>query len=201
MRYIKEATILVIDDEMDNLMIIEDFLSDTCQQVISQTDPKLGLKLAQEQQPDIILLDIIMREMDGYETCQHLKENIQTQAIPVIFLSSMTRVKDKVKGFNLGAVDYISKPFSIEEMIVRIESCLKLHYQLQKNSPHLKNIKEKLTLRERQTLNLYLEGYSRKEMALSLQVSDNTIKSYINNIFQKNNIKNRAELLKKIKSS
>jgi len=83
-------------------------------------------------------------------------------------------------------------------MIVRIESCLKLHHQLQKNSPNLKNIKEKLTPREWQTLDLYLEGYSRKKIALSLHVSDNTIKSYINNIFQKNNIKNRAELLEKI---
>jgi DNA-binding NarL/FixJ family response regulator len=86
-------------------------------------------------------------------------------------------------------------------IFVRIESCLKVHHQLQKNIPNLKNIKEKLTLREQQTLNLYLEGYSRKEIALSLQVSDNTVKYYINNIFQKNNIKSRAELLKKIKLS
>ena len=143
MSHIKESTILVIDDEFSNLTIVDALLGDQCQQLILQTNPLLGLILLEKTQVDLILLDIMMPEIDGYEVCQRLKANLNTQHIPVIFLSSLMRASDKVKGFEAGGVDYVSKPFQIDEMLARIESCLKLHHQLQqvqKNSLNLTKI-------------------------------------------------------------
>ena len=199
MNILKNTTLLVIDDEIENLVIIEAFFKDLCQKVILQTEPLLALKQAQNKSVDIILLDIRMPEIDGYETCQRLKENPKTAHIPVIFLSSLTRANDKVKGFNVGGVDYITKPFQIEEMVARIESCLKLHQQLQKNTLNLQHFNHYLlTKYEFDILTLYIDGYSRKKIAQQIYVSEHTVKWHLAHIFQKLDVNNRAELLKKI---
>ena len=202
MNYIQESTILVIDDEISNLVIVDALLGDQCQQLIVQTNPLLGLVLLEKTHIDLILLDIMMPEIDGYEMCQRLKAKPSTQYIPVIFLSSLIRASDKVKGFEAGGVDYISKPFQVEEMLARIESCLKLHHQLQQTQQNTLNLKKleayALTARELDILSLYITGRSRKKIAKAIYLSEHTIKWHLANIFKKLTVKNRAELLEKM---
>jgi diguanylate cyclase (GGDEF)-like protein len=133
MSLLQNTTILAIDDEPLNLMMLEDFLQHRCQQLWLETDINSALALAREQQPDVILLDILMGHMDGYQVCQQLKANLDTVNIPVIFLSTLARCSDKVKGFQVGGIDYISKPFHIEEVVARIENCVNLHRQIQQS--------------------------------------------------------------------
>jgi len=201
--HIKNATILVIDDEDDNLFIMAEYLEPECKKILLESHPEKALALTCTQQPDIILLDICMPEIDGYELCGHLKTNPHTQAIPVIFLSSLIRASDKVKGFKVGAVDYISKPFEIEEVIARIESCLNVHQQLrQYQTPSSSQIKKQiqeydLNAREIEILRLYVNGYQRNKIATHFSVSENTIKWYLKNIVSKLGVNNRAEMIEK----
>ena len=116
----------MVDDKPDNLRLVSDLLKKQGYKVRSVLNGPMALKAAQAKLPDLILLDINMPEMDGYEVCQALKADEGTQTVPVIFLSALDAVLDKVKAFSVGGADYISKPFQVEEMLARIESQLKL---------------------------------------------------------------------------
>ncbi|MGC1394108.1 MAG: adenylate/guanylate cyclase domain-containing protein [Coleofasciculaceae cyanobacterium] len=117
------SNILVIDDNPNNLLILSKILTHKYE-VRSVTNGKMGLMAAQAAPPDLILLDINMPQMNGYEVCQCLKDSEQTRDIPVIFISALTEAWDKVKAFTVGAVDYITKPFQIEDVLVRVENQL-----------------------------------------------------------------------------
>ncbi|MBW4620921.1 MAG: EAL domain-containing protein [Cyanosarcina radialis HA8281-LM2] len=118
--------ILVVDDTIANLRVLSAALTERNYQVRCTKNGSMALIAAQKEPPDLILLDIKMPEMDGYEVCQRLKADARTRGIPVIFLSALDDVFDKVKAFTVGGVDYITKPFQIEEVIVRIEHQLAL---------------------------------------------------------------------------
>jgi two-component system, NtrC family, sensor kinase len=120
------ANILVVDDTPQNLRLLAGILSDKGYQVRPVPNGKLALSAAQKMPPDIVLLDIMMPEMDGYEVCQHLKDSEVTKDIPVIFISAINDVMDKVKAFAVGGVDFITKPFQVEEVLARIETHLKI---------------------------------------------------------------------------
>jgi two-component system, NtrC family, sensor kinase len=120
------ANILVVDDTPQNLRLLAGILSDQGYQVRPVPNGKLALSAAQKMPPDIVLLDIMMPEMDGYEVCQHLKDSEVTKDIPVIFISAINDVMDKVKAFAVGGVDFITKPFQVEEVLARIETHLKI---------------------------------------------------------------------------
>jgi DNA-binding NarL/FixJ family response regulator len=203
MNLLQNASILVIDDEPLNLMILEDCLLPQCKQLWAKTDIDSALVLAQEQQPDVILLDILMEGMDGYQVCQKLKENPATSAIPVIFLSSLTRPLDKVKGFNMGGVDYISKPFYIEEVLARVENTIRLHQQIQqKQGLSVQERAEKrdayqFTKRELEVFKLYALGKQRNEIGQQLFISENTVKYHLKNVFTKLEINNRTHAIEK----
>lgn len=119
-------TILTIDDHPLNLRIIDKILSKEGYRVLSAENGSLGRRLAMEQQPDLILLDIKMPGETGFDVIRFLKKNPVTSAIPVIFLTASHSVTSKLKGFQLGAVDYITKPFHPLEVIARIRLHLKL---------------------------------------------------------------------------
>ncbi|AFZ23099.1 PAS domain S-box [Cylindrospermum stagnale PCC 7417] len=119
-----KANILVIDDTPENLQLLAAMLTGQGYKVRSVTKATAGLRGAQAAPPDLILLDVNMPEMNGYEVCQHLKANEITRDIPVIFLSAMDSVLDKVKAFSVGGVDYITKPFNVEEVLARLENHL-----------------------------------------------------------------------------
>jgi diguanylate cyclase (GGDEF)-like protein len=113
--------ILVVDDILDNLRILSSSLSERGYQVRCAKNGAMALLTSKKEPPDLILLDIKMPEMDGYEVCQKLKADELTRHIPVIFLSAFDDVLDKVKAFSVGGVDYITKPLQIEEVVVRIQ--------------------------------------------------------------------------------
>ena len=118
--------ILVIDDKPENLRLLSIMLERQGYAVRKAITGKLGLRAAQTVPPDIILLDINMPEMDGYQVCQELKNNEITCQIPVIFITALDEVLDKIKAFKVGGSDYITKPFQIEEVSVRIENQLSI---------------------------------------------------------------------------
>ena len=129
----EKANILIVDDTPANLRILSDMLKGQGYEPRPVPNGRLALRAVESTPPDLILLDISMPEMDGYEVCQALKENGDWQEIPVIFISALTETLDKVKAFSAGGVDYITKPFQIDEVIARIEAHLsiqKLHRDL-----------------------------------------------------------------------
>ena len=117
------ATLLLVDDTPQNIDILVDALGDRFSLIVA-TNGNEALEAVSGEMPDLILLDIMMPEMDGYETCTRLKSDRKTEEIPVIFLSALADIDEMTKGFQLGAVDYITKPFNVREVLVRVETHL-----------------------------------------------------------------------------
>jgi two-component system, cell cycle response regulator len=126
-----KASILIVDDAPAHLRLLTKILTSQGYQVRQAINGKLALQGAQIFKPDLILLDINMPEMTGYEVCKKLKSLEITRQIPVIFLSAYSETIDKVKAFQVGGVDYITKPFQIEEVLARVENQLTLHHMQQ----------------------------------------------------------------------
>lgn len=120
------GNILVVDDTAENLRLLSTMLTQRGYTPRCVINGKMALRACNSNPPDLILLDIMMPEMNGYEVCQHLKLEPKTREIPVIFISAKDEVFDKVNAFAVGGVDYISKPFQFEEVLARIESHLSL---------------------------------------------------------------------------
>jgi adenylate cyclase len=121
----RKATLLLVDDTPENLSVLNDLLKDSYRILVARSGER-ALKLAAEQQPDLILLDIMMPEMDGYEVCNLLKADSLTREIPVIFLTALSSEEDEKKGLELGAVDYITKPISPAIVVARVATHLTL---------------------------------------------------------------------------
>ena len=124
-----KGSILIVDDLIENLRFLTDVLSKQGYKVRSVTNGIMALRSVRNNPPDVILLDIIMPDIDGYQVCQTLKADEETAEIPVIFLSALNEVLDKVKAFQIGGVDYITKPFQPEEVIARIQTQLTIQQQ------------------------------------------------------------------------
>jgi two-component system, sensor histidine kinase and response regulator len=134
--------ILIIDDTPDNLRFLSDLLAKAGYSVRKVITGELGLEAARLEPPDLILLDIMMPGVNGYEICERLKMGERTQHIPVLFLSALDEELDKVQAFQIGGVDYITKPFQIVEVLARIETHLKLsrlQHQLQQRNEQLQH--------------------------------------------------------------
>ncbi|MCX4025873.1 response regulator [Endozoicomonas sp. SM1973] len=124
---IAEDKILLVDDNPTNLQLLLQTLNGRGYKLLVAKNGESALKIAQKNKPALILLDIMMPGIDGYEVCRQLKASADTNGITVIFLSALDETKDKVKGLNLGAVDFISKPFQPEEVLARVATQLKIH--------------------------------------------------------------------------
>jgi len=133
--------ILVVDDTPDNLRLLTSILSERGYQVRPVPDGQLALAAVKAQPPDLILLDIRMPVIDGFQVCKALKADPKTREIPVIFISALDELDDKIKAFATGGVDYITKPFQIEEVLARVETHLTL-YQLRQQ---LENANRKMS--------------------------------------------------------
>jgi signal transduction histidine kinase len=143
------ADILIVDDKLENIRLLSDFLSKQQYQVRKAINGQAALNAVKALPPDLILLDINMPKMGGYEVCTALKKDPQTSSIAVIFLSAGNQVSDKVQAFQVGGIDYITKPFQLEEVLLRVQTQLKLQYlqkQLKCRNEELQN-----ALRELQT--------------------------------------------------
>lgn len=131
--------ILIVDDVEFNREILKDWMSELNFDIIEAEDGEIALSMVNDEHPDLILLDIMMPKMNGFEVCRILKENPSTKDIPIIFLSALSDPSDKVKAFELGAVDYIGKPFNGAEVISRVKTHLKLSGMLQEMNKLLKH--------------------------------------------------------------
>lgn len=149
------GSILVVDDMPDNLRLLSILLASAGYQVRKALNGQTALNTVRSRAPDLILLDINMPDLDGYEVCRRLKEDENTREIPVIFLSALDDVLDKVKAFQVGGVDYISKPFQDAEAIARIENQLTIARQK-------KQLQDEIDRRRvaEETLEVYLHAVS-----------------------------------------
>lgn len=150
------GTILIVDDQLPNLKILATLLKNNNYKVKKALDGESALIAVGKEIPDLILLDIKMPDLDGYQVCQRLKAHPKTKDIPVLFISALNEVFDKVKAFEVGGIDYITKPFQEEEVLARVKSQLTI--QTQKNL--LEKEREILTLERK---NLQEEIKQRKE--------------------------------------
>ncbi|MEB3827105.1 PAS domain S-box protein [Phormidium sp. CCY1219] len=148
----EKADILVIDDNPDNLRLLIGILQRSGYKVRPATNGRFALSVAQTDPPDLILLDILMPEMDGYEVCERLKADRLTRNVPVIFITALTEVMDKVKAFDVGGADYITKPFHEQEVLARVRHQLKiegLQKQLEReNAKLLEEIRDRVAAEE-----------------------------------------------------
>jgi serine phosphatase RsbU (regulator of sigma subunit) len=124
---VSTSNILIVDDTPANLRLLMGILRDVGYKVRPVNNGQRALATIKKEQPDLILLDIMMPDMNGYQVCEHLKASAQTREIPVIFISALNETFDKVKAFSVGGIDYITKPFQAEEVLARVETHLKLH--------------------------------------------------------------------------
>ncbi|WP_028314060.1 diguanylate cyclase [Desulfatibacillum aliphaticivorans] len=124
------SRILIVDDERQNIKVLKDFLRDDYKIMAAKTGEQALEAARSEHPPDLILLDIVMPEMDGYDLCRILKEDEKTMHIPIIFVTGLGSTNDEAKGFELGAVDYITKPFRP----VIVKARIKTHIQLKRKS-------------------------------------------------------------------
>lgn len=147
----KLETILVIDDSPTNLEILHDVLGGAGFEVLVEMDGISGIEQVESNPPDLILLDVMMPKIDGFETCRRLQANPSTKHIPIIFITALTEAEEKVKGLKLGAVDYITKPFEQNEVLARIN----LHLKLRQLNIELDKQKQELEIRvQERTLEL-----------------------------------------------
>ncbi len=181
-----ERIILIVDDLPDNLRVLSAALSGQGFQIRCAKSGAIALMAVETTSPDLILLDIKMPDMDGYEVCQRLKANVTTRNIPVIFLSALDDVFDKVKAFNIGGADYITKPFQVEEVLIRV----KYQLALKAAEMEIRRLNEELELRvEKRTEELAkineklaLEIIEREHTAECLRVSEERLESILGSI-------------------
>lgn len=147
-----ESVILIVDDDQTNLNVIIDYLKMAGFKTITARNGEMGIKRAIFSQPDLILLDVMMPGIDGFETCRRLQAEPATKNIPILFMTALTDVDNKVKGFDMGGVDYITKPIEEKEVLARVDT----HLRLKEANDVLKNqaeiLEQKVQERTRQLL-------------------------------------------------
>lgn len=161
--------VLIVDDNATNIDLLVNTLQSDYRLGIAKNGPK-ALEYAEKHKPNIALLDIMMPGMDGYEVCAHLKANPETASIPIIFITAISETVNKTRGFELGAVDYITKPFHASEVRARIKTHLALEemrLQLQSHNVLLEHKVEQKTAEIREILN-----QSIRSMALMVEIRD-----------------------------
>lgn len=134
------SSVLIVDDNAKNLQVLAEILGNEHYKVALAKDGGKALNFVRKRCPDLILLDIMMPQLDGFEVCKLLKADSDTRDIPVIFISALTETEDKLKGFRAGGVDYVTKPFQKEEVLARV----KTHLELKRSQEELKSAYHKL---------------------------------------------------------
>lgn len=145
----QKYTILIVDDSPANLGVVFDFLDDLGFTLMVAQDGESSLEKVRFALPDIILLDALMPGLDGFEVCRRLKANPTTQDIPVIFMTGLTGIEDKVKGFEAGAVDYVTKPIQEQELLARVVTHLRIHNLTQNLEQTNARLQEEIGARRR----------------------------------------------------
>ncbi len=195
---IAEAHILIVDDTIRNIQLLGTILREKGYQISVAQNGLQALDAVDSEMPDLILLDIMMPEMDGFQTCARLKERAETRDIPIIFLTAKIETEDLVKGFALGAVDYVTKPFNSSELLTRVNSQLKLR-ALQKETEQLHREQEAFFRHELNNYMMPIQGYA--EMLLRTSVLDEAQEKKVSHILENSKIiVGLAESIRKLQS-
>ena len=202
-----KGSVLVVDDNPDNLRLLVGLLTEKGYKVRPAPNGALALTSVQSTLPDLILLDIKMPEMDGYEVCRLLKADEKTRHVPILFISALSEVADKIKGFNIGAVDYITKPFQYEEVLARVHthvSLSRMHRQLEhlvmERTAELTRTIERLDdeIKERKLAeeerSRFFEAIRQSDESIVITDSKGTIE-FVNPAFEKKTGYSREEVL------
>jgi PAS domain S-box-containing protein len=175
MREFENADILVVDDQPENLKLLASLLQRLGASVRVAKDGEQAILAVREHLPALILLDIMMPVMDGYETARALKKNSRTAEIPIIFISAMTELDERIQAFNVGGVDYITKPFQLQEVIARCRTHLRI-YQQQREIQHLyERDKERLQQLEHEMQQRAIAEAERYKLWMAVEQSANSI--------------------------
>lgn len=156
------ANILIVDDTPNNLRLLSTMLTDKGYKVRKAINGERALKAVRGMTPDLVLLDIMMPDMDGYDVCRRLKNSPDTRNIPVIFISALDDEMDKVLAFDVGGVDYIPKPFQIQEVLARVENHLTLRRQQKQLEAQNARLQQEIKDRQKaeDALHIYLHAVS-----------------------------------------
>ncbi|MDY7023207.1 MAG: hybrid sensor histidine kinase/response regulator [Cyanobacteriota bacterium] len=159
---VPQADILIVDDTPENLRLLSSMLEEQGYKVRKATQGKQALKAVESLAPDLILLDIMMPEMNGYQVASSLKNSPKTIDIPIIFLSALNETMDKVLAFDVGGVDYITKPFQVQEVIVRVRTQITLREQQKQLQEQNQKLQEEIQEREKveAALRVYIHAVS-----------------------------------------
>lgn len=181
-----KAKILVVDDQPENLHLLSDALNSEGYDVKGVISGEMALMVANSAMPDLILLDIVMPRLNGYEVCARLRANAATKNIPIIFLSANNDAVNRIKALNAGGVDYIDKPFQIDEVLLRIKNQLKFQAAqkeiLQFNLELERRIQERTAQLEEANRELQQEILERKQVTRLLQESEEKLESILNSL-------------------
>lgn len=195
--------LLLIDDDPNLILLVKDYLEFRGYHVISAENGRQALDILATEIPDMIICDVMMPEVDGYSLVQKIRENSETNAIPIMLLSAKGQSQDRVKGLNIGADVYMVKPFEPEELVAQVESTLKQVNRLKEQSGQKKGTKQtttviphdvNLTPTEQKVIQLLAQGMANQEIAQQLNVSKRTIESHVSNMLNKTSLHNRTEL-------
>ncbi len=174
------AKILVIDDDTAINELIKVNLELACYKVISAFDGNIGYALAKQEMPDLIILDVMMPEVDGYTVAKRIRENQDTRDIPIIMLTALNMLQNKAQGFNIGVDDYLVKPFEMEELLMRVKALLKRT----NNIPKSVAVKEVLTQGDitliPETYSIVINGRTAKVTPIEFDIVNLLMQNYGN---------------------
>ena len=215
--------LLIIDDDPNNLQLVVETLDAYGFEVLMARTGERGVERAERTSPDLILLDVSLPGIDGYETCRRLATNAITRAIPVIFMSGRSGTDDKVRGFDVGGVDYVTKPIRERELIARVRTHLQLralHERVEQQERLIEELRAHiealtqprragagarpsredpfaaLSKRELEVTRMLLAGRSNKEIAYELSVSQTTISTHRSRVLDKLGLESLPGLIK-----
>ncbi|MEM1172521.1 MAG: DNA-binding response regulator [Cyanobacteria bacterium P01_H01_bin.35] len=218
-------TILVVDDDLGTRLCVSDYLEVSGYLVVKAENGQQALDLVEKSQPHLIITDIAMPEMDGYELVKRVRARPNFRLLPVIFLTAHTSTQDRVKGYQLGCDIYLPKPFELVELGAVVRSLLDRYALIAQGLPRANslptnshslateklsksdysetvsqsiiiNSQISLTNREQEVLSLLLNGLSNVQIGDRLHLSPRTIEKYVSSLFRKTDTNNRAELVR-----
>ena len=191
--------ILVVDDDLGTRLSITDYLELSGYKVITANDGQEGLLMVNKHHPDLIVTDIIMPHMNGYELVRRVRQQSQFRLLPVILLTARTQTQERILGYQSGCDLYLPKPFELEELAAAIDNLLErsriIQSEYHSNNERTKLL-ESLTKREQEVLELLTHGLSNAEIGDRLYLSPRTVEKYVSSLLRKTDSSNRAELVR-----
>ncbi|AFZ32067.1 two component transcriptional regulator, LuxR family [Gloeocapsa sp. PCC 7428] len=206
-------TLLVVDDDLGTRLSISDYLEMSGYSVLTAADGQEALAMVETYHPHLMVTDIVMPRMNGYELVRHVRQHPKFRLLPVIFLTARNKTEERIAGYQSGADLYLPKPFELNELgaairnllersqIIQSEARLSYEEGLRANSHTLGHEGEtlevpiKLTQREQQVAVLLTHGLSNAEIGSRLHLSPRTVEKYVSSLFRKTSTSNRAELV------